>query len=79
MFVIEVIPLKRGIGIESLSYYSALSYTEGTIISIPIRNQETMAVVIGFKEVSAAKTALKTATFSLRKLQAQPDSKTLQV
>lgn len=77
MFVIEVIPLKRGIGIESLSYYSALSYKAGTIISIPLRNQETMAVVIEFKPVSAAKTALKTATFSLRKLKAQPDARTL--
>ena len=77
MFVIEVIPLKRGIGIESLSYYSALPYAAGTIISIPIRNQETMAIVIGCKAVSAAKTALKTATFSLRKLQAQPDARTL--
>lgn len=77
MFVIEVIPLKRGIGIESLSYYSASSYPPGTLISIPVRNQQITAVVIDTKPVSAAKTALKTATFSLRKLSAQQDTRSL--
>lgn len=77
MFVIEVIPLKRGIGIESLTYYSAVSYSLGTLLSIPLRNGETTAVVIGFKPVSAAKTALKTATFSLRKLALQERAPTL--
>lgn len=77
MFVIEVIPLKRGINVESLSYYSALSYDIGTLLTIPLRNQETTAVVISSKSVSVAKTALKTATFSLRKLNIQPNAQKL--
>lgn len=77
MFVIDVIPLERGITLQSLSYYSAASYPLGTIISIPIRSQEKKAIVIGFKPVSAAKTALKKATFSLRKLALQTDTRTL--
>lgn len=68
MFVIEVIPLKRSIGIESLSYYSGVSYKKGALITVPLRKGEATAVVIDVKPVSAAKTALKTATFSLRKL-----------
>lgn len=74
MFVIEVIPLRRGVSIESLSYYSTLSYEPGTLLAIPLRNQETAAVVLHSKPVSVAKTALKTATFSLRKLSAQADA-----
>lgn len=74
MFVIEVIPLKRGIFTESLSYYSATSYDPGTLLIIPLRSKETTALVISSKPVSAAKTALKTATFSLRKLEAQKDA-----
>jgi primosomal protein N' (replication factor Y) (superfamily II helicase) len=74
MFVIEVIPLKRGIFTESLSYYSATSYEPGTLLSIPLRSKETTALVVGSKPVSAAKTALKTATFSLRKLEVQKDT-----
>lgn len=71
MFVIEVIPLRRGISVESLSYYSAFSYKIGSLITIPLRNKEITAVVTATKPVSAAKTALKTATFSLRKLTVQ--------
>jgi primosomal protein N' len=74
MFVIEVIPLKRGIQVETLSYYSALPYKEGTLLTIPLRNKVTTAIVTGIKPVSAAKTALKTATFSLRKLTVQKDA-----
>lgn len=74
MFVIEVIPLQRGIHVESLSYYSTTDYKAGTLIVIPVRKQETTAVVINSKPVSAAKTALKTATFSLRKLKEQKDT-----
>jgi primosomal protein N' len=71
MYVIEVIPLKRGISSESLSYYSSVSYENGTLLTIPVRSKEVKALVIGVKPVSAAKTALKTATFSLRRLEAQ--------
>lgn len=74
MYVIEVIPLKRGIFSESLSYYSAVAYENGTLLSIPLRNKQTAALVVGSKPVSAAKTALKTATFSLRKLEVQHDT-----
>jgi primosomal protein N' len=74
MHVIEVIPLKRGIFSESLSYYSAVCYEPGTLLSIPLRSKEVTALVVGSKPVSAAKTALKTATFSLRKLEIQKDT-----
>lgn len=74
MFVIEVLPLRRGISVESLSYYAATEFKVGTLLTIPLRNKETQAVVISSKPVSAAKTALKTATFSLRRLPQQPYS-----
>jgi len=77
MYVIEVIPLKRGIFTESLSYYSGLNYKEGTLLSIPVRNVSVMAMVVSSKPVSVAKTALKTATFSLRKLAPQSDARSL--
>ncbi|MBX2866938.1 hypothetical protein KTR10_03215 [Candidatus Kaiserbacteria bacterium] len=77
MFVIEVIPLKRGVHIESLSYFSSVAYPRGTIISIPLRNKEASGIVIDSKEVSGAKAALRAATFSLRKLPTQEDTKAL--
>lgn len=77
MYVIEVIPLQRGIPTESLSYYSAVSYPKGTLLSIPLRSKEVTALVVDSKAVSAAKTALKTATFSLRKLVVQENTSML--
>lgn len=77
MFVIEVIPLKRGIHVESLSYFSSTEYPAGTILTIPVRNQEIRGVVLGVESVSAAKTALRAATFSLKKLPPQENVQTL--
>lgn len=71
MFVISVIPLKKGIPLTSLSYYTGTQYDVGCIVTIPIRNQNVMAVVIETTEASSAKTTLRAATFSLRKLPPQ--------
>ncbi len=68
MYVIEVTPLVRGTITEKLSYYSSINHEPGSIISVPIRNRKVRAIVTDTKPVSMAKTALKAATFSLRKL-----------
>ena len=73
MFVIEVIPLVRGIQIESLSYFSGTNYPVGSIIAIPVRGKTIRGIVVEGKAVSSTKTALKAATFSLRKLPEQKD------
>ena len=77
MHVIEVIPLVRASQIETLTYYSSIAYPAGTIIDVPIRKQAKRAVVVDAKPVSVSKTAVKTATFSLRKLPEQPNTNTL--
>ncbi len=71
MFVIEVIPLKRGVQIDTLSYYSSTQYTRGTVLQIPVRNETILGVVVNANEVSATKTAIRAATFSLKKLPLQ--------
>lgn len=71
MYVISVVPLKRGIGLDTLSYFGNEAYAKGTILSIPIRNSIVLGLVTDVKEVSTAKTALRAATFSLRKLPPQ--------
>lgn len=77
MFVIEVIPLAKGIQIESLSYFSGTAYAAGTIITIPVRGKSIQGIVIEAKPVSSTKTALKAATFSLRKLPLQAETQLL--
>ncbi len=74
MFVITVAPLKRGITIDTLSYFSGTEYKEGTILKIQIRNTELYGLVTKSEAVSTAKTALRAATFSLKKLPVQENA-----
>ena len=73
MFVIQVIPLIRGTQLESLSYFSGKEYPIGSFIEVPIRGKQQRAIVTEIRPVSSTKTALKAATFSLRKLPNQLD------
>lgn len=71
MFVIEVVPLHRGIFTDTLSYFSSVSYDIGSLLKVPMRNSVVLSLVTKVTEASAAKTALRAATFSLRKLPTQ--------
>lgn len=73
MFVIQVTPLIRGTQLESLSYFSSIDYPIGSFLEVPIRGKKQRAIVTEIRPVSSTKTALKAATFSLRKLPQQPD------
>ncbi len=77
MYVIEVIPMRRGMHHGALSYFSKTPYPRGTLLEIPLRKQQTQGVVLSCEGVSAAKTALRSATFSLRKLPVQDHIYTL--
>jgi len=71
MFVTQVIPLKRGIGLDALSYFGSTQYPLGSLLRVPVRNTLILGLVTQVSEVSTAKTALRAATFSLRKLPEQ--------
>lgn len=71
MFVIQVTPLIRGTQLESLSYFSSVEYPIGAFLEVPIRGKRQNAIVTEVRPVSTTKTALKAATFSLRKLPQQ--------
>jgi len=71
MYLIEVSPLLKGSNLESLTYYSSVPYELGTLLRIPVRNSEATGVVLAVKPVSAARAAVRAATFSLRRLPEQ--------
>ncbi len=77
MFVISVIPLSKATTVQQLSYYASTDYKPGTIIAAPIRNKQVPSLVIDAQPVSNAKTALRAATFSLKKLPTQEPLSTL--
>lgn len=77
MFVIEVAPLLKGGGLDRLSYYSTTDLPVGSLVNIPVRNQNASGIVLSSEAVSMAKTAIRAATFSLRKLPEQTDIRQL--
>lgn len=73
MFVISIAPLKRGVSADVLSYFSSIAYKEGTLVRAPVRQTTVLGLVTKSEEVSTAKTALRAATFSLKRLPPQSD------
>ena len=68
MWIIEVIPIKKGLPQESLTYFSAEPIIDGTMVSVPIRSKLVDAIVIGSKDAREEKSALKSGAFSLKKI-----------
>lgn len=77
MEVVTVIPLCKGNQLENLTYYSSTHYPIGTIIEVPLRNSPVLGLVTNSVPASATKTALRRATFSLKRIPAQTATSTL--
>lgn len=77
MYVVSVTPLTKNTSLGALSYYSSVAYEIGTLLEIPVRNKQITGIVTNTESVGAAKTALRAATFTLRKLSPQKDRPTL--
>jgi primosomal protein N' len=77
MFIVQVIPLSKSPNLESLTYYASREYPIGTLLSIPVRGKEIPGLVTESKPVTAAKSSVRSAQYTLRKLTAQPDAGTV--
>ncbi|MSR71161.1 MAG: hypothetical protein EXS50_00600 [Candidatus Taylorbacteria bacterium] len=69
MKLIEVIPLSRGIGKETLSYFTASEVNEGAIVEVPLRSKKISALVVRVQDALLAKAEIKTADFSMKKVE----------
>ena len=68
MYILSVIPISRGIPFNTLSYYSVDALSPGTLIEIPLGKQSIKGVVYESISLIEAKTSIKQATFSLKKI-----------
>ncbi len=71
MFTVEILPLSQSRGAHACTYYSAVPYTIGAIISVPMRNKEVLGVVSNVCEAREARSSVRTAAYALRKIQRQ--------
>ena len=68
MQIATVIPLKRGIQKEELSYFTGQHVTPGIIVRVPVRRSTVNALVVDVKSVEAEKNNIKNADFNLKKI-----------
>ena len=70
MYIVEVVPITKGIFKESLTYFSAKEIPLGSIVEVPLRKSTAKALVIKRTNATEMKTELKSADFSARKISA---------
>ena len=68
MQLIHVIPISRGITKDRLSYFSKKDIPKGAIVSVPIRNKLTPAIVESTEDVKDVKTKLRQSPFPIKKI-----------
>ncbi len=68
MRLLKVYPIQRGIPKDALSYFTGEKIEAGAVISVPLRNKTTAAVVTSVEEVAEAKTEIRKSDFTLRKI-----------
>ncbi|MEQ1561198.1 MAG: hypothetical protein ABL899_00580 [Nitrospira sp.] len=68
MIILTVIPISRGIGKDTLTYFTKKNVPVGSIVSIPLRNKKAHGLVIANREASEIKSELKSLSYSIRKI-----------
>lgn len=69
MKVLTVIPIKRGVGKETLSYFTSVNVSLGSIVKIPIRNSSGFGIVIDIKDAKDIKVDIKSLAYNLKKIE----------
>ncbi len=69
MYVVSVAPIKRGIPIDELSYFTKDPIAPGALVSVPLRGRSVPGLVIRSIPAHEAKSELRQADFSLKKLE----------
>lgn len=69
MYIIEVIPISKSIGSDSLSYFTTKLVYLGDIVDIPLRNKSIHGIVISIKKAEDIKSDIKKASFQLKKIE----------
>ena len=69
MQLINVIPIARSIGMESLTYFSSKPLKEGSIVFVPLRKKEVPAIVLSSQDITDVKTKIRSAGFALKKIE----------
>ncbi len=68
MFIIEVIPIAKTPGTESLSYFTSQDVPIGAIVTVPLRKKMVRGIVMSIRSAEDMKSEIRQASFVLKKL-----------
>ncbi len=68
MYIIEVIPIAKSIGTDTLSYFTSKEIPQGAIVDIPLRKKIVQGIVVSVRSAEDIKSEIKNASFELKKL-----------
>lgn len=69
MKLLAVVPIKKGLNHETLSYFTGSDIAIGSLIKAPLRKKTISAIVVSTEDVSDVKTEIKQASFETRKIE----------
>ncbi len=69
MYLITVIPVSRGIGKDTLTYFTKEALPVGSLIPIPLRKKTGFGLVVDSKEAKDSKSEIKSLSYSMRKIE----------
>ena len=70
MYIVEVIPLKKGIPRDSLSYFSVKSIPLGSVVEVPLQSRTIRGIVISEHPARDIKSTIRSGNFSLKSINA---------
>ncbi|MDD3663174.1 MAG: hypothetical protein PHT84_04885 [Candidatus Pacebacteria bacterium] len=68
MYIATVIPIKKGLQKEYLTYFSATNIPLGSVVTVPVRFKNVDAIVIGLEKAIDLKSDLKSREYQLKKI-----------
>lgn len=75
MKTLTIIPIKKGIGKDTLTYFTNQNIEPGSVVSIPLRNKHGFGLVLETKEVRDIKSEIKNLSYGIRKINKSEDKK----
>ncbi len=68
MYIADVIPIKKGLGKETLTYFSSRLPTLGALVRVSIRGKNVYGIIASSKEVRENKAEIKKLPFGIKKI-----------
>ena len=69
MYLVHIIPISRGITKDRLSYFSKKDIPRGALVTVPIRNRLTPAIVERTESAEDMKTKLRQSPYPIKKIE----------